>query len=85
MMPAERIDTGEVVISGSAQVPSVLYAPSVMGQATVGVGGGDVTANLGGPWRMQIELEANAPVPAGQWDGPLPPGRISIGVFRYGE
>ncbi len=176
MLPARQIDRGEVVASGGLHVPTLLYAPSVMGQATAGLGGGDLTANVGGSafglsagaggrlylspstnleaqsrltvdgetprwlatvglqdvpranepfyygahvggiggkplefdqpqprtsypvagitvglghidlgdaWFMQVELEAN--LPFGGDEGPLPPGGVSVGVFRYPE
>jgi len=176
MLPARQLDRGEVVASGALHAPSLLYIPSLMGQATAGLGGGDLTANvggsalglsagtggrlylspstnleaqsrvmvagetprwlatvglqdvpradeplyygahvggvggdplefdqpqprnaypvagitvglgyidLGGSWFMQVELEAN--LPFGAEDGPLPPGGVSIGVFRYAE
>ncbi|PSQ96820.1 MAG: hypothetical protein BRD55_05980 [Bacteroidetes bacterium SW_9_63_38] len=47
---------------------------------TIGVGHID----LGGAWRMQMELESSVPVTTGEWEL-VPPARVSIGVFRHWE
>jgi hypothetical protein len=49
--------------------------------ATIGVG----AFELGGNWRLQAELEANVPIPLAATDRddlPLPPARLSVGIFR---
>lgn len=51
--------------------------------ATLGYG----RIDLGGAWALQLEVEANVPIPptAEKDDRPLPPSHISIGLFRYSE
>ncbi len=51
--------------------------------ATLGYG----RIDLGGAWALQLEVEANVPIPpvAENDDRPLPPSRISIGLFRYSD
>lgn len=66
----------EVSFSGTT---SVHRRPLVGG--TIGYG----PIDLGGSWRMQVELEANVPIPPSEEEGPLPPVHLSVGVFHIFE
>lgn len=61
----------------------VNQAPEVQTRPVVGGSVGFGPIDLGGAWRMQVELEGNAPLGGlGEDDPPLPATRLSIGFFR---
>jgi len=68
---------GTEILADADESPRTL--PLVGG--SIGVGHID----LGGAWRMQIELEASVSVPSSEEEGLVPPAHLSIGVFRRWE
>lgn len=48
MLPASQLDAGETAVSVSIDEPGMLYVPRANGQFTYGLGGGDLSLNLGG-------------------------------------
>lgn len=69
------------VIHGAGFV--INQTPEVQTRPVVGGSVGFGPIDLGGAWRMQVELEGNAPLGGlGEDDPPLPATRLSIGFFR---
>jgi len=47
MLPADRVEKGDTRASFGVGVPGALFVPRLSAQVTRGLGGGDLTANLG--------------------------------------
>jgi hypothetical protein len=47
MLPAHQLETGTTVAAGSFDEPGVLFLPRLNAQLTRGLGGGDLTVNVG--------------------------------------
>lgn len=64
-------------LNGKEVINSFSRQTSPLVGGSVGIG----HIELGTSWRMQIELEANTTIPYSE-ESSLPPGRLSVGIFR---
>lgn len=48
MLPARQLNADETAVSVTIEEPGMLYVPRASGQLTYGLGGGDLSVNLGG-------------------------------------